>query len=101
VSVEAEGVDREDSQYSREVRRKSERLRRARRHRTSAWRTLATVGTLGWMLALPIVAGGMIGQALSRTTGRPLLALAMILLGVGIGCYTTWRYIRRSLGGSS
>lgn len=87
----------EPDDYPREVRRKAERMARARRSHNSMWRYLAHVGVLGWMFILPVVLGAAGGRLLARWTGIRLLALAGLLAGLGTGAYVAWRQVRQSL----
>lgn len=84
--------------YEGQVRRKAERMAASRRRRHLAWRNLAHVGVLGWVLVLPIVAGALLGGLLVRWTGIRPLGLLGLLLGVLAAAYAAWREIRGSLG---
>ena len=55
------------------------------------------VGVLGFVFVLPVVLGGLAGQALARRWERPLVAVACILIGVAIGAVASWRQIQRGL----
>lgn len=83
--------------YTSEVRRKAERMARARRGRESMWRYLAHVGVLGWMFILPVVLGAAGGHLLARWTGIRFLAVVGLLFGLAAGSYVAWRQVRHSL----
>ena len=83
--------------YTDEVRRKAERMARARKNRDSMWRYLAHVGVLGWMFILPVVLGAAGGHVLARWTGMRFLAVMGLLLGLGTGAYVAWRQVHQSL----
>lgn len=83
--------------YTDEVRRKAERMARARKSRDSMWRYLAHVGVLGWMFILPVVLGAAGGHLLARWTGIRFLAIAGLLVGLATGTYVAWRQVRHSL----
>jgi ATP synthase protein I len=57
------------------------------------WVQVSRVGTLGWLLALPIVGGALIGHLIDRKLGTGL-TFALGLLGVGLAMagYALWRH---------
>lgn len=79
------------------VRRKAERMQRARRSTVPLWRHLAQVGALGWLFVLPVLLLAWLGRLLAHTTGVRLLAVAGLLAGTVLGAYLVWRSVRRSL----
>ncbi len=83
--------------FTSEVRRKVERMARARRNRASAWRYLAQVGVLGWTFVLPVVLGAAGGRLLARSTGVRAFAVVGLLAGLATGVYAAWRQVRRSI----
>jgi len=89
--------DPREEEYVREVRGKAQRLARARQREGGFWRHVAHVGSLGFVFALPLVAGAALGHAVAERTGRPALALALLLLGLLAGAFGSWRLIRQSL----
>ena len=86
-----------DEPYTSEVRRKAQRMARARRSKDPMWRYLAHVGVLGWMFILPVVLGAAGGHLLARWTGIRWLAVVGLLAGLATGSYVTWRQVRGSL----
>lgn len=63
--------------------------------RSNLWTQVARVGTLGWLIALPIVAGALLGHALDRVLGTGITwALALMMLGIVVGAYVIWRELR-------
>lgn len=87
----------EPGTYANEVRKKAQRMARARRSHDPMWRYLAHVGVLGWMFILPVVLGAAGGRLLARWTGMRWLAVVGLLAGLGTGAYVAWRQVRRSL----
>ncbi len=83
--------------YADEVRRKAERLARARRDRRSVWVALGHAGTFGWQLALPLLAGALLGRALAEATGAPGVTLAGIAIGLILGLWAAGRGLAASL----
>lgn len=80
-----------------QVRRKAERMARARRSHDSMWRYLAHVGVLGWMFILPVVLGAAGGRFLARWSGQRWLAVVGLLVGLAAGSLVVWREVRHSL----
>lgn len=62
----------------------------------SLWRTVAHVGALGWLLALPTVAGAYLGHQLDRRLEAGVTwALCGLGLGLCAGGYLIWRAVAR------
>lgn len=65
---------------------------RTRRGR-NLWVQVSRVGTLGWLLALPIAGGALLGHFLDRRLDTGLtFALALLALGIALAGYTLWRH---------
>ncbi len=80
----------------KEVSEKARRMRRARSRPRGAWSGLGMVGAVGWMLALPTVAGAFAGHLLDmRADSGVTYALAGMLLGICVGGYAVWRFVIR------
>lgn len=88
-------ADESSGRLARTIATQKARRDRARREPPGAlWRHVARVGTLGWVIVLPIAAGALVGHLLDRALGTGVTwALAMLLLGVGIGGYSLWRLL--------
>ncbi|KIG16821.1 hypothetical protein DB30_03983 [Enhygromyxa salina] len=80
----------------------------ARQHQRSGarvgnlWQQVARVGTLGWMIVLPIVAGAVVGHLLDlRFDSGVRWALALMFVGVISGGYALYRAMQEgmSVGG--
>jgi ATP synthase protein I len=87
-----------EDQATREVVREIDKLEqleregKTRRGR-SLWVQVSRVGTLGWLIALPIVGGALLGHLLDRRFDTGLtFTLAMLLLGLVIAGFTIWRH---------
>jgi ATP synthase protein I len=91
--------DPRESEYVRQVRGKAQRLSRARQREGGFWRHVAHVGSLGFVFVLPLVAGAALGRVVAERTGHPVFALALLLLGLLVGAFGSWRLIRQSFGG--
>jgi ATP synthase protein I len=78
------------------VRRRRERLQRARQEEDSFWRYVGLLGTVGWSVVLPMVLGGLLGLWLDTlfATGSAW-TLTLLLLGLALGMLNAWRLIHR------
>lgn len=79
------------------VRRKAERMARARSKDMPIWRHLIHVGVLGWVFVLPVLLGAVCSRWLVHVTERKALALLPLLAGVALGGYGVWRQVRPSM----
>ena len=86
-----------DSSYAEQVRRKAERIVRARRRGDSFWSQLVHVGVLGWMFVLPVIVAAFLGGIVARETGIRPLAVGFIIAGVLVGAYVVARQLKRSV----
>lgn len=83
--------------YAAEVRRKAERLQRARKKRATLFHHLLQVGALGWILILPLLGGVAIGHLVARLSGFWAATLLGLLLGLAAGALGVFLQVRRSL----
>ncbi len=75
-----------------------------RRKRREAWNrdgerplasNLAMVGTLGWLIVVPVLIGTFFGRWLDRRTGMGVtFTSAFMCLGTLVGCWLAWRKVR-------
>jgi len=65
------------------------------RKRGIVWETVILVGAIGWMVALPMVIGGYIGNYLDKNLQAGAEGLSwtvtFIILGLFIALYSVWR----------
>ena len=55
------------------------------------WRLVATVSSLGWSMALPIVGGALLGSYLDRVTGQEFVwTVGLLFGGVAIAFYNLY-----------
>ncbi len=87
------GPERLSRAVDEKVRR---RLRARREARRSLWFGLGMFGLVGWAVAVPTLLGIALGWWLDRKfPGPPSWTLTFLFLGVGLGCYNAWQWIRR------
>lgn len=82
------------------VRRRAARRRAARRKgRRAVWFGLGLFGLIGWSVALPTVLGAAVGAWLDGRSHRGVSwTLTFLLLGVVLGSFNAWRWIRQEVG---
>lgn len=90
---------RRETDSAETVRRKVDRLRRARGRRPSLFRALAHVGVLGWQVVLPLIALTALGHSADVMLGTRSLALSGLVFGLVLGGYLGWRSLSRELEG--
>ena len=74
-----------------------ERLRCARARGDHFWATIALGGAVGWMIALPMVGGVLLGRVLDRAWGTGVsMTLGLMMLGLFVGAWTVWRTLNRN-----
>ena len=78
----------------------AQRLEAEREPVGSLWRTVAQVGSLGWLLALPPVLGAFLGHLLDMRFETGITwALGLLFLGLCAGAYFFWRTVQQAQGG--
>jgi ATP synthase protein I len=94
MSDQPPSEDRSTREVVREIDRLEQLEREAQTRRgRSLWVQVSRVGTLGWLIALPIVGGALLGHLLDRRFDTGLtFTLAMLLLGLVIAGFTIWRH---------
>ena len=84
---------RPDAQRSLE--RDFGRLARREPSGESFWRSLSVLGTVGWSIALPSVAGAWLGHRLDRRFDSGVrFTLMFLVAGVILGSIVAWRVVR-------
>jgi ATP synthase protein I len=70
------------------------RMRKAEGERGNLMAYTFYLGTLGALLAVPVVAGAYLGVWLDEKLGTYVFTLLFILAGVGIGAVNVYLYLR-------
>jgi len=92
---------RDDEQFgplsSKRVADRAERLKRARKEGDRGfWQNLGLIGSVGWMVILPAVGGGLLGRYIDQKTDSPISwALTLVVVGLALGCIAAWQHIGR------
>ena len=85
------------TQLSEQVGVKAARKLRAQRHVTqTVWSGLGMMGMVGWSVAVPTLLGAALGIWLDEHyPGGHSWTLALLALGLGLGCFTAWHWVAR------
>jgi ATP synthase protein I len=86
-----------EAELAGKVSTKEERKIKARRERDkSVWFGLGMFGLVGWSVAIPTLIGVALGVWLDRKwPGGPSWTLMLLFVGIVIGCFNAWHWIRR------
>lgn len=90
--------DRDESreEFHKRISSKEQRKMRARTSEESVWFGLGTMGTVGWSVAVPALAGAAIGRWLdARFQDTISWTLMLLLIGVGLGSLNAYYWVRR------
>lgn len=84
-------------QMAEEVGKKQERKEEAARKKDGTmWFGVGMFGLVGWSVMLPTVAGCMFGMWLDeRFPSQYSWTLMLLLIGLMLGCFTAWRWVKR------
>lgn len=88
--------ERDPDGLAEAVRQRQERRRWLRDGEPSVMRFVGQIGVLGWIIVTPILIGLFIGRWLDHQLGSGIFWSApLLLLGLAIGCWSAWRWVRR------
>ena len=80
---------------SRSLERDVGRLERREPSAESFWRSLSVLGTVGWSIAIPAVAGVWLGRQLDLNLDSGVrFTLMLLVAGVMLGSVIAWRVVR-------
>jgi ATP synthase protein I len=84
-----------EEEFSQKVRRKEARKLKAKgRQKEGVWFGLGMFGLIGWSVALPAVAGALLGAWIDRTwPSRYSFTLMLLLGGIILGAINAWRWV--------
>ena len=84
-----------EEEFSRQVRRKEARKLKAKgRQGAGVWFGLGMFGLIGWSVALPAVAGALLGAWIDRTwPSRYSFTLMLLLGGIILGALNAWHWV--------
>ncbi|NQT82267.1 AtpZ/AtpI family protein [bacterium] len=86
-----------EDEFEARVRRQRELIEKGRREKgQSFWRYVGLIGAVGWSVVVPMALGVLLGLWLDRKfqTGSRW-TLALLLLGLSVGCLNAWRTITK------
>lgn len=79
----------------RSLERDVDRLKRREPSAESFWRSLSVLGTVGWSISLPAVAGVWLGRRLDMKFDTDVrFTLMLLVVGVALGSIVAWRVVR-------
>jgi len=86
----------EDDRLQQRLEQQAQRFRKAERERHTLLAQTVFVGTLGLLLALPVVVGAYLGNWLDRQMSGFSIrwTVSLILLGVVVGAVNVYLFIR-------
>lgn len=84
-----------ETKFSQQVGNMAARKLKAQRHVTkTVWSGLGMMGLVGWSVAIPTLLGAAFGIWIDRRyPGEHSWTLALLAIGLGLGCYNAWRWI--------
>ena len=83
-----------EEEFSRQVRRKEARKLKAKGRPGEVWFGLGMFGLVGWSVALPAVAGALLGAWIDRTwPSRYSFTLMLLLGGIILGALNAWHWV--------
>jgi ATP synthase protein I len=75
--------------------RQERRARWEREGERSVWKNMSMIGSLAWLVVVPMLLGTFFGRILDRTFSHGIFWTAtMIFLGATFGCYLAWQRIK-------
>ena len=83
------------TEFSQQVGDMAQRKLKAQRQVTkTVWSGLGMMGLVGWSVAMPTLLGAVLGLWLDkRYPGEHSWTLALLAIGLGLGCFNAWRWI--------
>lgn len=90
-------IKRSAATFAEQVGAKAARkLRQRRNPDDGVWFGLGMMGLIGWSVAVPTLLGAALGIWLdSRYPGQHSWTLALLVLGLTIGCFNAWHWVAK------
>jgi ATP synthase protein I len=90
-------MDDDPTEFARQVAAKAARKLNAQRAGTKTiWVGLGMTGLIGWSVAVPTLAGALLGMWLDRRHPGPhSWTLALLVAGLSLGCANAWHWVSR------
>jgi ATP synthase protein I len=97
MSESSEKPEQSGDEYPAEVEKKQDRKLSARKKKDrSVWFGLGMFGLVGWSVAIPTVIGAFIGLWIDSTyAGKTSWTLTLLFVGIVLGCWNAWRWVKR------
>ena len=94
-SVPAETAPSDESSFAAQVAAKAARKQRAQRDGDrSVWFGLGMSGLIGWSVAVPTLAGAILGIWLDQRHPQKFSwTLTLLLAGLLLGCFNAWHWV--------
>ena len=78
------------------ARKTDQHIKAQNQEKRSIYFGLGMIGTVGWMIVLPLVAGAVVGRFLDRLWPCAIsFTLTFIFAGLCLGCWFAWQWINR------
>jgi ATP synthase protein I len=90
-------MDDDSTEFARQVAAKAARKLSAQRAGTKTiWFGLGMTGLIGWSVAVPTLAGALLGMWWDRRHPGPhSWTLALLVAGLSLGCANAWHWVWR------
>ena len=87
--------DELEDEFEIEVGRQRKRIEQGRREKEmSFWSYLGLIGTVGWSVVVPMIAGAFLGSYVDSKAGTTYeWTVGLLVLGLALGCYNAWRMV--------
>jgi len=91
----SEGQEKENN-LSEAIRLRDERRKRWQKEgERSLWKNLSMIGSLGWLVVVPTLAGVFFGRLLDHFFEQSIFWTgSLIFTGIVFGCYLAWQRIK-------
>lgn len=81
------------------VSKQNRKLKAGQEKNQSVWFGLGMLGLVGWSVAIPTLIGIVIGIWIDKTwPSRYSWTLMMLLIGLILGCFNAWFWVKRESG---